>query len=113
VRENLSRTAGEVFNVGGGSANTTSLLELIDRIEEFSGAKVDSNFANARPGDQMFYVSNHDKLTRMTGWTPKTSLPETVQKIARWRKANQGLFGRAPEESVRGLGDLVPVQEPA
>src|SRR3954464_7715756 len=32
VRENLPQTAGEVFNVGGGSSNTTSLLECIHKI---------------------------------------------------------------------------------
>jgi CDP-paratose 2-epimerase len=114
VRENLPQTAGEVFNVGGGSSNTTSLLELIDRLEEFSGRKVDHRFASARPGDQMFYVTNHDKLTRMTGWSPQTSLQDTVQQIARWWKSNQALFGRMQDESLQELDSgLVAVQEPA
>lgn len=113
VRENLSQTRGEVFNVGGGSANATSLLELMDRIEELTGEKVEHNFANARPGDQMFYVSNHDKLTRMTGWTPRTPLPKTVEQIARWWKANQELFGRVQGETREALGNFMAAQEPA
>ena len=113
ARENLPQTRGEVFNVGGGSANATSLLELMDRIEELTGEKVKHNFANARPGDQMFYVSNHDKLTRLTGWAPRTSLPETVEHIARWWKANQALFGRVPDETLEVAGDFVAAQEPA
>jgi CDP-paratose 2-epimerase len=113
VRRNLPGTAGEVFNVGGGSANTTSLLELIDQMEATLGTKVDYGFANARPGDQMFYVTNHDKLTRLTGWAPRTPLAEAVHKIARWWKANQELFGRVQREGDRELGDLVPLQEPA
>src|SRR5438067_3079896 len=100
VRENLPVTAGEVFNVGGGCENTTSLLELIDQMEESLGVKVDYNFASARPGDQMFYVTNHDKLTRFTGWTPKTSLATSVQQIASWWNANQGLFGRLQSDRV-------------
>jgi CDP-paratose 2-epimerase len=114
VRENLPVTAGEVFNVGGGSSNTTSLLELIDQIEEFSGKKVEYNFANARPGDQMFYVTNHDKIARMTGWAPTTSLDSTVQQIARWWKSNQALFGRLHDEAPQELeAGLAAVQEPA
>jgi len=114
VRENLPQTAGEVFNVGGGASNTTSLLELIDRIEESSGRKLEYNFANARPGDQMFYVTNHEKLTRMTGWAPKTPLSESLLQIARWWKANQELFGRVQGERANELaGDFMPVQEPA
>src|SRR4051812_7411235 len=114
VRENLPQTAGEVFNVGGGSSNTTSLLELIDQIEEFSGKKVEYNFANARPGDQMFYVTNHDKITRMTGWSPETPLQETVRQIAAWWKANQHLFGRVQAERITEMEPgLAALQEPA
>jgi CDP-paratose 2-epimerase len=114
VRENLPQTAGEVFNVGGGSSNTTSLLELIDQIEQFSGKKVDYSFAKARPGDQMFYVTNHDKITRMTGWAPTTALPETVRQIAAWWKANQHLFSRTQMERVQELEPgLAALQEPA
>jgi len=114
VRENLPQTAGEVFNVGGGSSNTTSLLELIDQIEQFSGKKVDYTFAKARPGDQMFYVTNHDKITRMTGWAPTTALPETVRQIAAWWKANQHLFSRTQMERLQELEPgLAALQEPA
>jgi CDP-paratose 2-epimerase len=114
VRENLPQTAGEVFNVGGGSSNTTSLLELIDQIEQFSGKKVDYTFAKARPGDQMFYVTNHDKITRMTGWAPTTALPETVRQIAAWWKANQHLFSRTQMERLQELEPgLTALQEPA
>jgi len=88
-------------------------LELIDQMEESLGVKVDYNFANARPGDQMFYVTNHDKLTRFTGWTPKTSLTASVQQIARWWKTNQGFFGRVDAERIADLSNLLPVQEPA
>jgi CDP-paratose 2-epimerase len=114
VRENLPRTAGEVFNVGGGCENTTSLLELMDSIEALTGQKMEYSFAPARPGDQMFYVTSHEKLTRMTGWKPRNSLRDTVQQIARWWKANQLLFGRVhaggPQEFASALE---AVQEPA
>ena len=72
------------------------------------------NFASARPGDQMFYVTNHDKLTRMTGWAPTTTLDSTVQQIARWWKSNQALFGRLHDEAPQELeAGLAAVQEPA
>jgi CDP-paratose 2-epimerase len=112
VREKLPVTAGEIFNVGGGNANATSLLELIDRIEELSGRKMDYSFANTRPGDQMFYVTNYEKLTRLTGWTPQTPLSDTVRQIARWWKANQHLFGRVQDRLELETG-FEAVQEPA
>src|SRR4051795_6003653 len=110
VRENLPQTAGEVFNVGGGCENTTSLLELMDSIEGLTGRKMDHIFANARPGDQMFYVTNHEKLTRMTGWKPTTTLPDVVRQIARWWKANQELFGKVHAESDEFAPSLEAVQ---
>jgi CDP-paratose 2-epimerase len=113
VRENLPQTAGEVFNVGGGCENTTSLLELIDSIEGLTGRRMEHTFANARPGDQMFYVTNHEKLTRMTGWKPTTSLLDSVRRIARWWKANQELFGKVQAESEAYAPSLAAVQEPA
>src|SRR3954464_1984010 len=113
VRESLPQTAGEVFNVGGGCENTTSLLELMDSIEGLTGRKMGHTFANARPGDQMFYVTNHEKLTRMTGWKPATTLPDVVRQIARWWKANQELFGKVHAESEEFSLSLQAVQEPA
>src|SRR3954462_1988865 len=113
VRENLPQTAGEVFNVGGGCENTNSLLELMDSIEGLTGRKMDHRFANSRPGDQMFYVTNHEQLTRMTGWKPSTSLPDVVRQIARWWKANQELFGKVHAESEEFSLSLQAVQEPA
>jgi CDP-paratose 2-epimerase len=113
VRENLPQTAGEVFNVGGGCDNTTSLLELMDSIEGLTGRKMDHTFANSRPGDQMFYVTNHEKLTRITGWKPSTTLGDVVRQIARWWKANQELFGKVQAESEEFAPSLEAVQEPA
>jgi CDP-paratose 2-epimerase len=113
VRENLPQTAGEVFNVGGGCENTTSLLELMDSIEGLTGRKMDHTFANSRPGDQMFYVTNHEKLTRITGWKPSTTLGDVVRQIARWWKANQELFGKVQAESEEFAPSLEAVQEPA
>jgi len=113
VRENLPQTAGEVFNVGGGCENTTSLLELIDSIEGLTGRTMEHTFANARPGDQMFYVTNHEKLTRMTGWKPTTSLLDSVRRIARWWKANQGLFGKVHAEPAEFAPPMEALQEPA
>src|SRR2546421_7472322 len=38
ARLHLEKTAGEVYNVGGGIENSTSLLEIIDEIEEVTGS---------------------------------------------------------------------------
>ena len=47
VREHLPVTAGQIYNVGGGPANTMSLLELIELIEDLTGTRVEYETAAA------------------------------------------------------------------
>src|SRR5439155_21649967 len=39
AKGNMRRLSGQVFNIGGGRANTTSLLELIEVIERLEGKR--------------------------------------------------------------------------
>jgi CDP-paratose 2-epimerase len=45
---------GQVFSIGGGLANTTSLLELVNTIGELHGHAPGIRFANWRTADQRF-----------------------------------------------------------
>ncbi len=92
VREKSDLTAGQVYNVGGGPENTTSLLELIDRIEDLTGKQVRYQRAARRPGDQLVYVSDISKLRRETGWEPRLTVTETVDQICNWWRRNRELF---------------------
>ncbi len=88
-----NQTAGEVFNVGGGSAFTMSVWsEFGPMLEKLAGRKISINFADWRPGDQRVYVSDIRKAERVLGWTPKVNAEEGVTRLYEWVKANQGLF---------------------
>jgi CDP-paratose 2-epimerase len=39
-----------------------------------------------RTGDQQYYVSNTSKFTEATGWLPKVSVDEGVQRLTDWLK---------------------------
>ena len=78
---------GHAFNVGGGPANTISLLDLLDHIAGLTGRRPDVRFGPWRPGDQRYYVSDTAKLKRMTGWTPKVSVIQGVTKLHDWLRA--------------------------
>jgi CDP-paratose 2-epimerase len=86
VRSNASSTAGEVYNVGGGPGNSVSLLELIAQVEKITGREVHYKFEPARPGDQLFYVTDFSKLRQHTGWRPRLNVRETLMAIQDWRK---------------------------
>ena len=86
VRERVEKTAGQIYNVGGGISNSASLLEVIDEIEAITGKRIRFRLERPRPGDQLFYVTDFEKLTRHTGWKPKRNLRQTIQSIYEWAK---------------------------
>src|SRR5437667_3687984 len=86
VRAQMEKTAGQIYNVGGGIKNSVSLLEVIEMIEQVTGKKVRYSLQRPRPGDQMFYVTDFDKLTKHTGWKPKISVRQNIQMICDWWK---------------------------
>jgi CDP-paratose 2-epimerase len=92
VREKSDVTRGQIYNVGGGTKNTISLLELLDLIEELTGKRPEYRLDATRPGDQAIYVTDHSKITRDTGWSPKTSVPEILDRIHSFFRSNRGLF---------------------
>jgi CDP-paratose 2-epimerase len=88
VRSRSKWTAGQVYNVGGGLNNSVSLLEVMEYIEQIAGARMEYEMRVARPGDQLYYVTDHSKLTRDTGWTPKHNLARALQRMYEWSKEN-------------------------
>jgi len=106
VRERVETAGGEVYNVGGGLENSTSLLEIISEIESITGKKLRYTIEQPRPGDQPFYVTNFSKLHRHTGWQPKVSVPHILENMSAWWKANRDLFtafvpARVPISALR------------
>jgi CDP-paratose 2-epimerase len=86
VRTQMDRTAGEIYNVGGGIGNSASLLEVVEEIEHLTGKKLRYTLERTRPGDQLFYVTDFGKLRKHTGWKPLRNLRETIQCIYEWWK---------------------------
>lgn len=82
----------EVFNIGGGAANTVSLLEFMDAIKDATGKENVVSFDDWRPSDQKVYISDISKVKKMLGWEPKTSPVEGMKKIIQWVKANKEIF---------------------
>ncbi|MBD3312062.1 NAD-dependent epimerase/dehydratase family protein, partial [archaeon] len=79
---------GEVFNLGGGPANTISLRELIDLIQDLTGKKSEIIYSDWRHGDQKVYVSDISKLKRLTGFNPEVSVKQGVKKLINWTRDN-------------------------
>jgi CDP-paratose 2-epimerase len=78
---------GHAFNIGGGPKNTLSLLELINKIEIKLKTKINYSFNKTRFGDQKFFVNNLSKIKKMTGWYPKVSVNNGLNKYIYWIKS--------------------------
>ena len=107
--ERIDAVSGEVFNIGGGPANTLSLLELVAMLETRFGRKLDPPHADWRPGDQRVFVADVRKAERLLGWRPKVSTAEGVAQAARVGRREQAtvhrLTGDDPCSARRGLHD--------
>jgi CDP-paratose 2-epimerase len=116
VRRNATITAGQVYNIGGGMKNATSLLELIGYIEGLLKRNIRFTHGKARAGDQLVYVTDCSKLNRDTGWRALTSVPQILRRIYEFRLQNQSCFSQLLESAVVPnplVGSPVPLQRTA
>jgi CDP-paratose 2-epimerase len=110
--ENREHTAGQIYNIGGGKENSVSLLELMDRVEELTGSRTGYNLGEKRVGDQLVYVTNHDKFSRATGWQPRVNLDGILKGIYRWYRSNRELLVPSRAERLEAAL-LTPVRRTA
>ena len=75
--------AGEVYNLGGGRANSASMMECITMVEEMTGKKLDSTYSETnRMGDHICYISDLTKLkAHYPNWGITKSLPQICEEI--------------------------------
>lgn len=95
ARQNRERTAGQIYNVGGGMGRSVSVLEVLETISAEIGRPILWSHGKARPGDQPIYITNHSKLTEDTGWQPRRSFANTLSDIhSFWKENRHILHGR-------------------
>jgi CDP-paratose 2-epimerase len=88
--DHIGLARGRVFNLGGGPRNAISLLELIDQISDLSGRRIAYGFADWRPGDQPWYVTDASALSAALGWAPQVEVTEGLRSLYSWL---HGRFG--------------------
>jgi CDP-paratose 2-epimerase len=83
---------GRAFNLGGGPANTVSLLELVGLIGRLHGSRPEVVHADRSRGDQRYYVSDTSAFRTATGWRPRVSVWEGLGRLDRWLRDNHPRF---------------------
>jgi CDP-paratose 2-epimerase len=81
---NVGELSGRAFNIGGGVANTVSVLELIEQIGRLTGNRLRISFGSWRVGDQRYYVSDIARFRSATSWQPRTPLSRGLSALCDW-----------------------------
>lgn len=93
----IDQVAGEVFNIGGGPANTLAIWsEFAPHIQRLAGRLPPVHFAEIRPGDQAVYISDTRKAARLLDWTPAVGVEDGIGRLYAWIRENKTLFGNLP-----------------
>ena len=76
------RSAGQIYNVGGGPAHTISIWEEFREIlSKLAGKLPAVDHGEFRPGDQTIYVSDIRKAHAQFGWSPQVGLSEGLSRM--------------------------------
>jgi CDP-paratose 2-epimerase len=78
----IDRTAGRVYNVGGGPENTISVwAEFRTTLAPFNGGIRDADYEDWRPGDQRIYISDIRRIRRELDWMPTVNISEGLRRM--------------------------------
>jgi CDP-paratose 2-epimerase len=86
----IEKFSGKIYNVGGGLANSASLLEMTAICEKITGNKITiGSEAVTRPADLRMYITDNSLIEKEIGWKPKRSVEVIFQDIYNWIKENE------------------------
>lgn len=101
AQKNMDKISGEAFNIGGGTENSVSLLEILDLIKLKTEREISVSFEEWRTGDQLYYVSNIEKFRKATGWKPKYNLEVGLEKLTNWLCKERNIGTKKINESSK------------
>jgi CDP-paratose 2-epimerase len=93
--EHRERMNGEIFNIGGGAANSLSLLELFALLSELLAIPpLVFTVTPRRASDQDCFIAAIGKAQRLLGWTPEVSSRAGIIRMLEWTEDQLTLRGR-------------------
>lgn len=88
--QSLAKFSGGTFNVGGGRAGSVSLQEFTTLCRQSTGREVPiAEDATTTSVDIPWYITNHSKISALSGWAPQRGPVVIVDDIAQWVRANE------------------------
>ena len=91
----MDRFRGDIFNLGGGRANSLSLREGTSLLEEKLGHGTTITVEDSvRKGDLPIYFTDNRKAAKRLNWQPLVSLDQGFDKILAWIRSNEDVLRR-------------------
>ena len=91
--ERAAELSGEVFNVGGGRANSASLAEFTRLCADLTGANLPiGSQPDTRAGDIPLYVSDNARVQQKFAWAPERSVERLARDLHAWTTAQRRLL---------------------
>jgi CDP-paratose 2-epimerase len=91
----MDRFRGDIFNLGGGRANSLSLREGSSLLEEKLGHGTTITVEDSvRKGDLPVYFTDNRKARQRLDWQPAVSLEQGFDQILAWIRGNEDVLRR-------------------
>lgn len=91
--EHFDQLDGEIFNVGGGSSNSLSLIETTQLCQAITGKSTQIQaYPEGRPGDIPIFITDSAKVINKTGWQPTITPEASLQDIYQWISKNEAIL---------------------
>ncbi len=84
--DHIEKARGHAFNIGGGMANSSSLLELFEILEDELKVKLKYTNLPWRHSDQKFFVADNSKAQSLLGWKPRTTKRDGILQTIEWAR---------------------------
>ena len=105
----LNSKIGETYNIGTGkNLKNIDLVKMLIKIAKkqkiILGKKTKIHYVQDRPGHDVRYALNSNKIIKKLNWKFRTSLSVGLMKTFNWYKQNQGFFKKIKKENYKRLG---------
>jgi CDP-paratose 2-epimerase len=105
--EKIDITAGQVYNIGGGPANTIAVWKEFSKLlSGWKGKEVPVRFEKWRPGDQPCYVSDIRKAFAHMKWQPQVDIKTGTRRLWEWVSANKNLFPTPSKDTKSNAAEI-------
>lgn len=88
--QSIDRAAGRIYNIGGGMANSLSLLELLHHLGNLLGIELAVATKPWRAADQKVFVADCRRACNDFAWRPRIDYRDGLVEMLRWIREMNG-----------------------